>query len=239
MPAWYSAHRREVARLIAAAPASAKQIQTAPSGRFRLEVSRHPTRPGCWDYTSGRVYRDDDEQRIALVERNFSHFPFSWCEQHPSGHSYLICGEDYQGQTIVELDTCTRVDHIPPEAKQGNAFCWAAHYPSPDGRFLFVDGCIWGGSYELILFDFSNPLSPPYPELRRWPVWEVKGFRSDGSFEFEYEQEVRRSDDQPVDDLDTDEYEAIDLNCWDEEVRDRKLRVVWRPDGHEEVVEVD
>jgi hypothetical protein len=80
-------------------------------------------------------------------------------------------------------------------------FCWAAHYPSPCGRWLFVDGCVWAAPYELVLFDFGAPLALPYPELGRWPIHTVHGWQADGAFVFEYTVEVRRSDDVPLDQL--------------------------------------
>ena len=84
----------------------------SPSGRYQLDVTRFSTGPNTWAYSRGRVFGSDQEPPLAVVDRNFGSFPFSWSEGHPSGHDYLVCGEDYQGQTVIELDTGRRVDHV-------------------------------------------------------------------------------------------------------------------------------
>jgi hypothetical protein len=137
----------------------------SPSGKYKLVISSYDQGKGYWNYTRGEVY--ENEKRIADVKRNYSAFPFSWIEGHKNGHDYLICGEDYQGQTIVELDTGKRLDHMSKGHDKGHGFCWAAHSPSPDGTMLLVSGCYWACPYEFVIFDFSEPMSPPWKELFR------------------------------------------------------------------------
>ncbi len=162
--------RRAVAETFARAEPGEVTEHVSPSGRYRLEVTRCSTGPNTWAYSRGRVFAVPGVEPVAVVDRNIGSFPFSWSEGHPSGHDFLICGEDYQGQTVIGLDTGRRTDHIDPRAKVGMGLCWTAHYPSPCGRFLFVDGCIWAAPYELLLFDFGAPLTLPYRELGRWPI---------------------------------------------------------------------
>lgn len=137
----------------------------SPTGRYRLTVTLHETEPGCWGYTKGAAYGSSNCEPVAVVCRNYPAFPFAWVEDHPNGHDYLVCGADYQGQTIVELDTGQRVDYLPSEAARGAAFCWASIEPSPSRRTLAVAGCIWGGPFEIQLVDFDNPMSPRFPVL--------------------------------------------------------------------------
>ncbi|MCA9527345.1 MAG: hypothetical protein KC549_13735 [Myxococcales bacterium] len=132
-------------------------VHAAPSGRYRLEVTTHAEGPRTWAYAKGRVY--DGETLVAEILRNFSHFPFVWVEGHASGHDYLIGGEDYQGQTVIELDTGRRAEHLPPEAAEGRGFCWADFALSPSGRTLAVEGCYWAWPYELRLVDLGDPLT--------------------------------------------------------------------------------
>jgi len=75
-----------------------------PASRYRLDVvSWSPT--SGWGYAEGIVQAGAASDPVATVRRNYCAFPFIWCEDHPSGHDYLVCGEDYQGQAIIELDT--------------------------------------------------------------------------------------------------------------------------------------
>lgn len=137
---------------------------SSPTGKYRLVVSSFSTGRGTWDYAQGEVYRTASADPIAVVQRNFDWFPFLFVEAHPNGHDYLVCGEDYQGQTVVELDTGRRRDHLPDEAKDGIAFCWAEMRFEPSAVMLVVEGCIWACPYEFRFFDFSDPMSG-WPEI--------------------------------------------------------------------------
>jgi len=143
----------------------------SPSGKYRLVVTTYTTRPGAWDGTLGVVSRVPDgstatglDTEIARVKRNYHSFQHTWIENHPNGHDYLVCGEDYQGQTVIELDTGARRDHLPPEAEQGHAFCWIdSNFHAPT-RTLVVMGCIWACPYEFRFHDFSSPMDG-WPEI--------------------------------------------------------------------------
>lgn len=136
------------------------------SGRYRLVVTPFTTGKGTWNYSQGLVYRVGEELPIAEVRRNYGHFPFLFVEDHPNGHQYLVCGEDYQGQTVIELDTGKRRDTLPEEARQGWGFCWAEYKFHPATQTIVVDGCFWGGGYEYKFYDFSDPMAG-------WPLVEI------------------------------------------------------------------
>ena len=137
----------------------------SPSGKYGLIITPYTTGKGCWNYTLGEVFVED--QLIALVKRNYSSFPYAWVEAHANGHDYLVCGENYQGQTIIELDTGKRIDYLPEMAKLGGGFCWTDIVPSFDGNLLAVVGCYWGSPYEVVIYDFSNPMDAPWIILNR------------------------------------------------------------------------
>lgn len=138
--------------------------KTSPSGRYTLEVSAYATRPGAWNYTRGVIRRASDGELIAEVNRNFSSFPHLFVEDH-GGHDYLVCGEDYQGQTVVQLDTGVRRDYLPEEAKKGIAFCWADYTFNAELQLLVVQGCHWACPYEIRFYNFSDPMVLGWPEI--------------------------------------------------------------------------
>jgi hypothetical protein len=155
----------------------------SPSTKYKLVVTPFATSPGCWNYTQGLVYRRGDDQPIAEIRRNYSAFPSSWIEGHANGHDYLVAGEDYQGQTVIELDTGKRGDSLSEGADKGHGFCWAAHRYEPSAKMLVVHGCIWACPYEYRFYDFSEPMSG-WPELetgkcmygdRMEPTFEADG----------------------------------------------------------------
>lgn len=235
-PDWYREKRLRVEAHFRAAFATETKHYPSPSGRYGVDVTRYATGPATWAYARGSIFREGERAPIAVIDRNFGAFPLSWCEGHPNGHDYLLGGEDYQGQTVVELDTGERVDHIDPQARDGMGFCWAAHFPSPAGDLLFVDGCFWAAPYELVLFDFREPMQLPYPELGRWPVDRTHGWQQDGSFVFEHTLTIRRSDGTPLRDLSDDERDAIELaDDYRERVDERSYRARWRRDAPLEV----
>lgn len=140
----------------------------SPSGAYKLVVTPCETGKGHWNYTEGLVYRKGDDEPIERVCRNYSSFPFAWVENHVNGHAYLICGEDYQGQTVIELDTGKRRDELSEGTEDGHGFCWADYEYESSMGILTVAGCIWACPYEYRFFDFSNPMEG-WPELRDEP----------------------------------------------------------------------
>ena len=151
--------------IFAAENAGESKEHLSPAGKYRLVVTTYQTGEGYWNYTQGKVYRG--EKCLAEVRRNYHQFPFTFIEGHKNGHDYLVCGEDYQGQTVIELDTGERVDYRPAAAKKGHGFCWAYYKPSPDGTLMAVNGCIWACPYENHVYDFAEPMKPPCPGSSR------------------------------------------------------------------------
>jgi len=141
-----------------------KEIKS-PSERYTLEVESVPTKPGCWNYTKGTV-RGIDGNLIAEVDRNYSSFPHLFVENHTNGHDYLVCGEDYQGQTVIELDTGLKRSFLPEEAAKGHGFCWTDYKYDPTNRLLLVAGCYWACPYEFRAYDFSDPMGNGWPHLK-------------------------------------------------------------------------
>ena len=158
-----------------------KEIFYSPSKKYNLVVTAYKTKEGSWNYTEGSVFYEHSYMfnnvpinrsifiSNSLVQRNYSSFPFLFIEDHPNGHDYLICGENYQGQTVVELDTGKRKDFLPKEAKKGQGFCWSRYDLDRDSMILTVDGCHWACPYEFRFFDFSNPMNG-------WPEIKINGY---------------------------------------------------------------
>ena len=144
--------------------------ENSPSGKYRLDVTHHDTGNRTWRYSKGRVYRVEGNVLIETVCRNYSSFATLWVEDHPNGHSYLVCGEDYQGQTVIELDTGKRVNYLEVGAKLGYGFCWQSFIASPSKNTLAAQGCYWACPYQIQMIDFSNPMGGTSEGL---PILEV------------------------------------------------------------------
>lgn len=168
---------------------------------YHLVVRNFKTKEGCWEYTMGEVF-DKKGDLITTVKRNYHKFPFAWAMNHKNGHHYLLCGENYQGQTVIELDTGTRRDCLPKEAEFGGGFCWTEILPSPDRSMVAACGCYWGGPFETFVYDFAEPLKSPLP-LIGTSGSEICSYEwgRDNVLYCEIEEEVRASDKKPFNDL--------------------------------------
>lgn len=138
-----------------------REVQS-PKGKYRLVIQAYTTGKGSWNYTRGTVYVGDAE--LVAFNANYSSFTHSFVEDHPNGHDYLICHENYQGQTVCELDTGRVRRFLPEEAAKGFGFCWAGHEFHPQTQLLVVNGCYWACPYEDRTYDFSNPMEG-WPEV--------------------------------------------------------------------------
>lgn len=120
---------------------------------------------------------------VADVKRNYGIFWFAWVQR--GDREYLLCGEDYQGYNVIDLNFGPNVLTFPHEAYKGMGFCWTAAYPSPTGDTIAVEGCYWACPYELVFYDFTNPSRSPLPELFRVEDLErAEGWVSDHEFRF-------------------------------------------------------
>ena len=191
---------------------SEREELVSPSGKFRLTIDSYSTGKNTWAYTRGRVRRVGSRKVIADVKRNYSHFWYSWIH-HSNGNEYLLCGEDYQGQTIINLTRGTTNTFFPDSGHEGHGFCWTAAYASPDSKIIAVDGCYWACPYETVFFDFSNPDELPYREyLRVSDQIGCDGWLDDDNFKLTREIEVRKADGRPYEDLADDEQDELDEN---------------------------
>lgn len=142
---------------------SSKEIFST-SGKYKLVISMFKTAKGSWNYSQGIIYRKDNDKPIAIVQRNYCSFPNLFIEGHSNGHDYLVCGENYQGQTIIELDTGMRRDSMSDGSDKGIGFCWSSYCYDAPNQMLTVDGCYWACPYGYKFFDFSDPING-YPEI--------------------------------------------------------------------------
>ena len=171
------------------------EASDSPSGTFRLEMCCYSTGREHWEYSRGVVKRVADGTIIADVKRNYGLFWHSWIE-HADGNEYLLCGEDYQGYSVINLTAGTCKTYFPEEGHKGWGFCWAAAYPSPDTLVLAVEGCYWACPVEVVLYDFLNPEDLPLRELSRVSniVDRCEGWADNETFVLKRRVKLRKSD---------------------------------------------
>jgi hypothetical protein len=199
------------------------QVIESPCGKYRLEICRYSTGPKTWNYSRGIIKRKHDDQIVADIKRNYGQFWHAWV-QHPNGNDYMLCGEDYQGYSVVNLTTGTSHVYFPDAGCDGWGFCWTAVYPSPDRLMLAVDGCYWACPYEVVFVDFRSPEQLPLPELARsGDLVDCEGWLDNDTFAFTREYVVRKSDGAPYDSLTAEDQEVLDNASSTEERKERTL----------------
>lgn len=188
-----------------------RKLVVSPSGHYELEIERYSTDPNSWNYSRGIIRRTSDQKFIADVKRNYGHFWYAWVE-HINGNEYLLCGEDYQGYSIINLTQEKYNVFFPEDGHKGLGFCWTAVYPSPDGLVLAVDGCYWACPYEVVFIDFSDPANLPLPEIERCQgvTDPVIGWVDNDRFVFTISYDVRKSDGTKYQDLSEEEQDLLD-----------------------------
>lgn len=99
-------------------------IEKSDQVKYILKTAPYRTRGVCWDFNLGEVFEEKNSKirKIAEVKRNYHDFWFEWVLNHPDGHDYLVCGKDYQGVTVIRLDTGERYDSGGP-GKTPYGFC--------------------------------------------------------------------------------------------------------------------
>lgn len=203
--------------------------EISESGKYKLIIGKYKTKEGCWNYSRGRVCCLGNDKPIEDVKMNYHDFPYLFVENHPDGHDYLICHEDYQGQTIVQLDTGKRINYLPEAANKGFGFCWESYKISPNKKYLAVNGCVWAGPYEIVIYDFSEPMNLPYKQLAIDDGYSnsIRSWNEDNSINLCKAIEIRESDGKKMSELTSEEqdkaYDELDFD-------DRDEPFVWKPD---------
>ena len=164
----YGARRKDFLERFARCVRDERSIESfsSPSGRYRLETWCYEQPDTRWAYSRGVVTEIANGRVVADIKRNFGHFWHAWIRK-ADGREYLLCGEDYQGYSIIEPATGGNCVEFGNDGYEGRGFCWASVQPSPDGNVLVVEGCYWACPYELVFFDFTDPSVLPLPELFR------------------------------------------------------------------------
>lgn len=222
-------HARFLKRVYKKVAASTERFYSKDE-RYLLITTQHKTKAGCWEYSRGQVFSiHTDKPMIAEVCRNYSSFLFCWVLDHPNGHDYLICGEDYQGQTIIELDSGRRRDVFSPGAEEGHGFCWTRVIPAPSKTKLAVEGCFWAGPYEVKIFDFIDPMKSHsfigFIDTYNSDVlsWE----ENEEAIRVSHTVDIRKSDGTPEVELTSEELEKADAeDDWTEKLIEEALPIL-------------
>lgn len=139
-------------------PSNLIKISSYAVQNYKITIEHYKTKDGYWNYTKCNICKNNE--LIISLERNYNSFPFT-IFTHSNEQDYMICGENYQGYTVVNLTNGTKQSVLNKGHEKGCGFCpyhWEYDY---DDNQLKMIGCYWGANEEEHVYDFSNPNQLP------------------------------------------------------------------------------
>lgn len=170
---WYESRRERVMALLAEGkPLRGKrERRNSPLGKYTLELTPYSVKDSkCPYYSFVDIVSTADGTRIGKVVRNEADFPFLFIENE-NGNDYLMCAEDYQGFTIICINSGKRWNFVPEKARRDLALRITDFHLSPNRKNLGIEGFIRAKPSDLVdtdeihFFKISDLCSLPYQEV--------------------------------------------------------------------------
>lgn len=139
---WYEDRRGKVMQAVSLGKPvkSKRETRKSPSGKYTLELTPYVVKDArCPFYCVVEIVRTADQERMGKIIRNESDFPFLFIEGY-EGKDYLLCAEDYQGFTIINITEGKKYDYIAEKSKRDLALRICDFYISPDKKVLAIEG---------------------------------------------------------------------------------------------------
>ena len=210
---WYKERRENLEHVFKNGKALHNKTKhyTSDSGTYRISITpmvfREKDTESLWAYTYCNVYKG--KKLLHNIKRNSEKFPFTFVENHTDGHDYFVCGEDYQAQTIIQLDTDVKKTFIGEKAERELEFCWQKVFVSPDNNKIAVQGFAKEKPKDFTeyrgirFYEFIEPLTLPLKEIGDrigYPFGESIGWEGDSIDHFlvAVDEERRQSDDKRI-----------------------------------------
>lgn len=156
--------------------------EVSPCGQYLMEVDGYTKADFSEHAVLARVVvrRVVNGELVATLKCNDLRLFHAWISR--DGHDYLLCAEDLEGQTVIDLTD----GKIAGFTSRDDGFIWAEFHPSPNQTRLAIVGCCWACPYEIVVYDFRSPLNLPLPVLGRFLLPEnnasFDGWLSETSF---------------------------------------------------------
>lgn len=172
---WYEERRNKVTKAITSGkPVKAKrEKRDSPSGKYSIHLTPYRVKdPACPYYCVVELQKNGDGEILGKIVRNEADFPFVFVENWKDGKDYLICAEDYQGFTVINITDKKKYDYIAEKSKRGLAMHITDFYISPDKECLAVEGHIRSKPSDVVetdevhFFRIGNNITEiPYKEV--------------------------------------------------------------------------
>tara|TARA_B100001094_G_scaffold72498_1_gene68790 strand:+ start:1116 stop:1937 length:822 start_codon:yes stop_codon:yes gene_type:complete len=229
---WYSEHRRKVLDKFKKGKPDRSTVRSydSPSGNYKVIVT-----PVSWlnrsktkfYYTTASIFKDGKE--IFTTHRNSSDFPFGFIENWPDGNDYFMFAEDLQGRSVLNLTTGKCRHYISEKAQRGIEFSWSKMHPTPNGKYLAVEGNVKHKPKDLLdnkeirFYKLDDIYDLPYDEVgERYTEYydTFVSWTDDLHYSLDKKEERRYNDDMSIQHM-SDEERTKSLQ--DDEIRIKKV----------------
>ncbi len=170
---------------------SSRISEVSPSGNYSFVADFYgvDASHGNWIIAVVTVRDLRTGEVVAKIKRNDDSFYHCWIDHN--GTEYLVCAEDLEGQTVIDLAQHKFASYSSEE----DTFIWVQFHPSPSNCLLAVSGCNWACPWEIAVYDFSEPMHLP---LKRIDAKSIAGefveWLSDCAFRIKAEDGIKQID---------------------------------------------
>lgn len=113
-----------------------------------------------WLY-SHFILKSKTHDKIIEFVRDDAHFPFTWVKEHPKKRKYLVCAEDRQSISVIDLNSWK----LHTWLDEDDDFQPKKFYINQSGTILCVFGSVFGDLDYIRFYDFSDPIRFPWKLL--------------------------------------------------------------------------
>lgn len=112
----------------------------------------------CW--SSHHVVYKGEEPLVELHANLYGMYTYWHLNHSADGHDYLLCGEDYQGITVVNLTTKEKWTYLSEGAEEGMGWC-PMSFEHVGDNILIAFGCYWAAPSNFQVYRFEDPRKAP------------------------------------------------------------------------------
>jgi len=117
-----------------------------------------------WFY-SEFVIGSHTHDKVIHFTRDDSDFPYSWVKKHPKKRKYLLCSEDRQAISVIDLNSWKLHTWID----ENDDFKVKSFFPNRSGTVVAILGSTFGELNTIRFYDLSDPIRFPWKHLSTIP----------------------------------------------------------------------
>jgi len=147
-------------------PDREKELESGYSVRYYYYADEENRKPG-YAPVDGEICRLFKDDRLIFEWKNTDgKSRMASFVHHSDGNTYFVFDEDLYGYSVLNIETLQCMHYIPAEShgkypeEFEETFIWFRCFYNPQNNLLAADGCYWACPGDVIVLDFSDPMTP-------------------------------------------------------------------------------